>query len=292
MLFRSDGRWGEWMPAAPNAPAVLDEPTRTVELRIVLTAPPAGPGPEVRSVQVVADRIDTAPRVLTPRLSRRVFATREGLVGGTTANGHRIVPNDQFVALPTRRALSPRGRGDYSVRICTDARRCATVPVWDVGPWNTTDDYWNPPNIRQSWKDLPIGLPQAQAAFERRHNAGRDGFGRQVKNPAGIDLGDGTFYGLGLRNNAWVTVDYLWTARAGAVARAVAPAGPLPVRSTPATTGQDLGVVGDGAQVTLDCQAPGAPISGTQGDTNMWYRIAPGEFVPAAFVTGSAPVPP
>ncbi|MCF2434749.1 hypothetical protein LV779_08430 [Streptomyces thinghirensis] len=57
--------------------------------------------------------------------------------------------------------------------------RCETAPVWDVGPWNTHDDHWNPPAQREQWKDLPRGLPQAQAAYENGYNGGRDEFGRQ-----------------------------------------------------------------------------------------------------------------
>jgi hypothetical protein len=142
----------------------------------------------------------------------RVYATREGLVGGTTANGHVIVPRDHFVALPSRRALSPRGSSTYSVRVCADNGRCEIAPVWDVGPWNTRDDYWNPSATRQNWQDLPQGTSEAQAAYQNGYNGGKDQNGRRVTNPAGIDLADGTFWdGLGLTNNAWVTATYLWT---------------------------------------------------------------------------------
>lgn len=159
------------------------------------------------------DRAATAEPLLSASPKTfRVFATREGLVGRTTANGHVITPRDHFVALPSRRALSPRGSSAFSVRVCADNGRCETAPVWDVGPWNTQDDYWNPPATRQNWKDLPQGKPEAQAAFENGYNGGRDQFGRRVTNPAGIDLADGTFRdGLGLANNAWVNVTYLWT---------------------------------------------------------------------------------
>jgi murein L,D-transpeptidase YcbB/YkuD len=50
-------------------------------------------------------------------VTARVYATREGLVGRTTANGHVIASRDHFVALPSRRALSPKGSGDYSVKV-------------------------------------------------------------------------------------------------------------------------------------------------------------------------------
>lgn len=287
-----DGQWTEWVPSAPGTPAILPEPTRTVAARLVLLAPTGGTGPTVRSLEVLADQVPTDARTIAPRASYRVFATREGLVGGTTANGHKIVANDQFAALPSRRALSPNGRGDYSVRVCTDAGRCATVPVWDVGPWNTKDDYWNPADRRQQWKDLPQGRPQAQAAYEDRHNGGRDGFGRQVKNPAGIDLADGTFWGLGLRENAFVTVDYLWTARAAALGRAVTGgAGPVVERTAAAATAADGGVVGDGAQVEIQCQVAGTPVAGSQGTSNLWLRTRPDRYVPAAWIQGAPPVP-
>ena len=60
--------------------------------------------------------------------------------------------------------------------------------------WSTTDDYWNPAATRQSWKDLPQGRPEAQAAYQSGYNGGKDQFGRTVANPAGIDLGDGEQY--------------------------------------------------------------------------------------------------
>ena len=37
-----------------------------------------------------------------------------------------------------------------------------------------------------------------------------------MADPAGIDLADGTFWdGLGMTDNDWVTVTYLWTGTAG-----------------------------------------------------------------------------
>ncbi|MBT9260247.1 MAG: hypothetical protein KM310_10950 [Clostridiales bacterium] len=38
------------------------------------------------------------------------------------------------------------------------------------------------------FKDLPLGKPEAQAAFYEGYNGGEDQFGRKVTNPAGIDL--------------------------------------------------------------------------------------------------------
>ena len=143
----------------------------------------------------------------------QIFATREGLTGRTTANGHLIRSGDRFVALPSRRALNAKGERAYQVRIRYRGRT-ATVPVWDIGPWNIRDDYWNPPAQRESWRSLPHGMPEAQAAFSRGFNGGRDGFGRKVLNPAGIDLSDAVFHNdLRMRDNAWVSVEYLWDTR-------------------------------------------------------------------------------
>src|SRR2546421_12141395 len=45
--------------------------------------------------------------------SQRIFATREGLVGHTTANGHVIQPNDHFAALPSGTALASNWNYDF-----------------------------------------------------------------------------------------------------------------------------------------------------------------------------------
>ncbi|OZM80401.1 hypothetical protein CFP66_19765 [Pseudonocardia sp. MH-G8] len=214
---RSSGGWTEWVPAATDGTErVVALPVAGTEVqgRLVLAGDPAA-GPVVRSVTLTAHPAPpghTEGEEAAEALSYRVFATREGLVGGTTANGHVIRPRDHFAALPSRRALSPRGSSDYTVKVCARTGRCAFAPVWDVGPWNTRDDYWNPPSRRQEWRDLPRGVPQAQAAHQDGYNGGRDQYGRRVANPSGIDLGDGLFWdALGLKDNAWVTVDYLWT---------------------------------------------------------------------------------
>jgi hypothetical protein len=157
-------------------------------------------------------RIPSIPEIGRGRkAAARIFATREGLVGRTTANGHVVRPNDRFAALPSRRALSRNGGREFQVRL-TYRNRSVVVPVWDVGPWNIRDDHWNPPARREQWRDLRQGMPQAQAAFLNGHNGGRDGFGRRVANPAGIDLADGTFRrDLEMSDNDWVTVQYLWS---------------------------------------------------------------------------------
>lgn len=137
-----------------------------------------------------------------------VWATREGLVGATTANGHRIVANDHFAALPSRRALSSNNGSEFQVQLSFN-NRTVTAPVWDIGPWNTRDDYWNPSNIREMWTNLAQNLPEAQAAFQNHYNNGLDENNRVVTNPAGIDLADGTSSDLGTGGGAWVSVQLL-----------------------------------------------------------------------------------
>ncbi|GAA1727798.1 hypothetical protein GCM10009809_24380 [Isoptericola hypogeus] len=225
--------------------------------------------------------------------THRIFATREGLVGKRTANGHKIRKLDHFVALPSRRALSAKGSGAYSVRVCrADSTRCEYAPVWDVGPWNTKDDYWSA--TRHVARDLPKGTPQASAAYRLGHNGGRDLFGRKVTNPAGIDLANGTFWhGLRLHANAWIDVTYLWqgSARTGIV---VTDGSPLNVRTGPSTSYARRGLAANTARVPLLCHARGQWVSGTRGTTNLWYRVGARNWVSDAYLntgTGAAIAP-
>lgn len=211
----ADGHWTEWRESAAGTPAELPAAADRMQARIDLSAPASGrPVPTVRKVTLTADHDGRSQAAPAARLTAKVFATREGLVGKKTANGHVIKSNDHFVALPSGRALNPNDRThDYEVKVCNPAnKKCETAPVFDVGPWNTKDDYWNPSSKRQEWKDLKQGMPEAQAAYQKGYHGGKDQFGRKVANPAGIDLADGTFRnGLGLKDNGWVEVTYLWT---------------------------------------------------------------------------------
>ena len=183
-------QWSSWQQVSGTA-AVLDRPANQVQLRITLWGNKTGAAPTISGL-IASTRSGSAKAAVAPAatpVSYRVYATREGLVGGTTANGHVIVSSDHFVALPSGRNLSPRGSTQYSVKVCGPTR-CETAPVWDVGPWNTKDDYWNPSAIRQEFKDLARGLPEAQAAYLNGYNGGKDEGGRRVLNPAGIDLAD------------------------------------------------------------------------------------------------------
>lgn len=143
----------------------------------------------------------------------RIYGTREGLVGNRTANGHTIVSYDRFCALPSGKSLDCNGCRSKTVTITNPAngKTASNVPVWDVGPWNTKDDYWNSP--REYFSGIALGVPEAQAAYQNGYNGGKDMYGRVVSNPAGIDLADGTFWtDLGMSNNGWLNVTFNFVA--------------------------------------------------------------------------------
>ena len=151
----------------------------------------------------------------------RLYGTREGLVGRTTANGHKIGEKDRFVALPSKKALNIKDGKDYQVELSYKGKK-ATAPVWDVGPWNVKDNYWDA--TREIFNELPRFTPQAQAAFLNSHNGGNDQFGRPILYPAAIDIADGTFIDdLGMKGSDWVDVTFLW------IDAAAPPLVPMPV---------------------------------------------------------------
>ncbi|WP_164016477.1 hypothetical protein [Pyxidicoccus trucidator] len=214
------GAWSEWSTSTAGEAVRLPRAGTEVQVRLALLADEHGRGPLVGEVKLEGSleggTSQDAVQSLAP-LSYRIYATREGLVGGTTANGHVIKTNDRFVALPSRRALASKGGSEYQVRVCySKTAKCTTTSVWDVGPWNTKDDYWNLSSVREMWKNLPQGKPEAQAAYQDGYNGGLDQFGRRPSNPAGIDIADGSFWtDLGMSNNDWVDVTYLWTTGGG-----------------------------------------------------------------------------
>jgi len=90
------------------------------------------------------------------------------------------------VALPHQRVKLSGGK---RVRITVVGKGTTTsAPVKDVGPWNTRDNYWRLRRYRDMWSDLPRCTPEAEAAFYDNYNRGKDQFGREVLNPAGIDI--------------------------------------------------------------------------------------------------------
>lgn len=281
-----DGFWTEWTPVSPGGTVKLPRPADTVQVRAVMTPGVRGARPSVRAVSVTT----TAARkpLRKPKnhaaYSARIFATREGLVGRTTANGYTIRAKDHFVALPSRRALSSKGGGGYTVRVCAH-KRCDYAPVWDVGPWNIRDNHWHKP--RDQWKKLKLGLPQAQAAYQKGFNHGRDGLGRRVLNPAGIDLADGTAReSLRVNDGGWVRVTYVWT---GVYSRTATIHARKKWRKAslyrgPSRKSAFVGYAVDGVRVGVNCQAKGPAAIGRYGVSHLWDRIGPHTYIPHAYI--------
>ncbi len=133
----------------------------------------------------------------------RLWATREGLIGRTTAAGHLITANDHFVALPSRKALN-------RMVIVSYAGKNQTAPVLDIGPWNRDDAWWEVGAARGQFANLPRWMPEVWAAYENGYNSGHDGTGRFVTFPAMIDLADGVYADLGMHHADWVDVTLTW----------------------------------------------------------------------------------
>jgi len=144
----------------------------------------------------------------------RVYATRYDSNGAYTvalpdqclkfANaGHHLCDKDGYMA----------GAG-YAVFISYN--KSVAVSVGEAGPWNVDDNYWaksGDPQPRRMFADLPLGMPEAQAAYFDGYNGGLDQFGRLVTAPYGIDLARQVSIDIGLQpgNNDWVEVSFLWT---------------------------------------------------------------------------------
>jgi hypothetical protein len=134
---------------------------------------------------------------------------RRGITCRVYATQYRGFTNYE-VALPHRRI---KFEGGYRVRLSRqNGGSTIAPPVREVGPWNTYDNYWNGRRYRTMWKDLPRCRPEAQAAFFQNYNRGRDEYGREVLNPAGIDLTPAVARRLNFRlyQNGWVFVYMPW----------------------------------------------------------------------------------
>jgi hypothetical protein len=119
-----------------------------------------------------------------------------------------------WVALPHKKV---RFSGGKRVRI-TDVQKgtSARAPVEDTGPWNIRDNYWRASKNRSMWKDLPRCVPEAEAAFFDNYNKGEDQFGREVANPAAVDITPAVARRMGVwkkiqyRGLIKVRVEFLW----------------------------------------------------------------------------------
>ncbi|TEB11639.1 hypothetical protein Pmgp_01435 [Pelotomaculum propionicicum] len=88
------------------------------------------------------------------------------------------------------------------------------VFIKEAGPWNENDNYWDSAtgsNPRRTFTDLPLGKPEAEAAYFDNYNNGLDEFDRTVLNPAGVDLSHDVATELGFGGplvSRWVEVFY------------------------------------------------------------------------------------
>jgi hypothetical protein len=90
------------------------------------------------------------------------------------------------VALPHKKV---KFSGGHKARITpVSGGRRVRAPVKESGPWNIRDNYWRASKDRSMWQSLPRCVPEAQAAFYDNYHRGKDQFGREVVNPAGMDI--------------------------------------------------------------------------------------------------------
>jgi hypothetical protein len=68
---------------------------------------------------------------------------------------------------------------------------------------------------RTMYKRVPRCKPEAQVAYYQNFNKGKDEFGREVLNPAGVDLAPDVARSMGLEEyqNAWVWIRFPWVHR-------------------------------------------------------------------------------
>ncbi|MEM8529645.1 MAG: hypothetical protein AAGF95_02315 [Chloroflexota bacterium] len=204
--------WTAWeVDVAQGDTITFDRPVRFVQYRVTLLS--NGQDPIIRSVRL-APRYDTSTYTAFSEVAPpvaptyQVHATRMGLVGGRTANGHIIQPRDRFVSLPSIRSLSSKGGSEYMVRITYNGKS-SVIPVYDVGPWNIHDNYWD--EQREKFNDLPRGWPQDHAAYYDGYNNGMAEKGR-VRFPTAVDVGDGVWWDdLGIHGDqAVIDITFLW----------------------------------------------------------------------------------
>lgn len=206
-------RWLPWIVDVPaGAVAGFSAPAQRLQYRLTLMGS-ALRSPLVRSVTLEPTSAPAThqaaaadPYAVAPTF--RIRATRQGMIGGRTANGFVIPPHARFVSLPCWCALSSREGSEYQVRISYRGRS-TVVPVYDVGPYSARDDYWN--IDRQGYPDLERGWPMDHAAYYEGYN-GRQADKGYVRFPTAMDVGDGAWIDdLGIvGDQAEVEVTMLW----------------------------------------------------------------------------------
>ncbi|NJN16518.1 MAG: hypothetical protein HC822_09705 [Oscillochloris sp.] len=206
-------RWLPWTTELSNAAVIhFPQPIRAAQYRITLLGSTTI-GPQITppilaptNAAATAEAAAVDPYAIAPTF--RIRATRQGMIGGRTANGYIIPPKARFVSLPDWSVLSSRGGNEYQVRISYRGRS-TVVPVYDVGPYSGRDDYWD--IVRNGYPDLERGWPMDHAAYYEGYNNRRADKG-YVRFPTAMDVGDGAWIDdLGIvGDQAEVEVTYLW----------------------------------------------------------------------------------
>ena len=155
-----------------------------------------------------------------------VADTTEGATGKYSASGyhpHGIKCNvfaTQYYGNTRREVALPHRKLKFGRQPRVHVRRTAGGPrvrprVKETGPWNIHDNYWARKKHRTMFKRVPRCKPEAQYAYYQNFNGGEDEFGREVLNPAGIDVTPAVARGMGLKKyqNAWVYVRFPWVHR-------------------------------------------------------------------------------
>jgi hypothetical protein len=206
-------QWSDWtLDVADGAVVTFDRVGQQVQYRLTLLAQASAPKVQSVSLSALPLRDEDVVRSSQDEPAAPTYhirATRMGLVGDRTANGHIIQPNDWFVSLPSFRSLSSKGGSEYMARLSYNGKS-VVVPVWEVGPWNIHDDYWNVD--RERFADLPVGWPEDHAAYYDGYNGGRAEKGR-VRFPTAADVGDGAWLALGIAMNdeqKAIDITFLW----------------------------------------------------------------------------------
>lgn len=207
-------RWLPWQTDLSTSTVVgFAQPIRRAQYRLTLLGG-LNSSPIIRQVSLEASQdqaqvIAPGGEPVAPTL--RIRATRQGMIGGRTANGFRIPPQARFVSLPCRCVLSSQEGNEYQVRISYRGRS-TVVPVYDVGPYSSRDDYWDPQ--RDGFPQLDRGWPMDHAAYYEGFNQGQADKG-YVYYPTAMDVGDGAWQAdLGIvGDQAEVEVTFLWMGR-------------------------------------------------------------------------------
>ena len=126
----------------------------------------------------------------------------------------------QYNGYTRREVALPYSKLKFGRRPRVHIRRTSGGPrvgprVKDAGPWNIHNNYWARMKQRTKFKHVPRCKPEAQVAYYQNFNGGKDEYGREVLNPAGVDLTPAVARDMGLKKyqNAWVYVRFPWVHR-------------------------------------------------------------------------------